>query len=212
MADRALPRRRLLLAAVGVPGVALAGCVGDEDPADDPDDEMNEDGDQEANTDENANDDRDGDEGQEDDSDDGMDDDPDEKPDDEPEGEYPGDLPSDPEDDDFVDMTGEDVVEIETREGVGDEPAFLFDPPFVRVEEGTTVRWVNADGVFHTVTSTPTLDRRSGGGDVFDAQISSEGATFEWTPDEPGRQDYYCSPHAGFMFGSIAVDGTNGGM
>ena len=109
-------------------------------------------------------------------------------------------LPTDPDESDFVDMTGADVVEIETREGANGEPEFVFDPPFVRVDQGTTIRWVNADGVFHTVTSTPTLDRRSGGGDTFDAQISAVGDSFEWTAKTAGRQDYYCSPHAGFMF------------
>ena len=114
-------------------------------------------------------------------------------------------LPTDPDEDDFVDMTGEDVVEIETRQGDDGEPAFVFDPPFVRVDQGTTIRWVNTDGVFHTVTSTTSLDRRSGGGDTFDAQISAVGDSFEWTAETAGRQDYYCSPHAGFMFGSIDV-------
>ena len=125
---------------------------------------------------------------------------------DQTEAEAPQDLPTEPTDEDFVDMTGMDSVEIITRHGTDNEPAFLFDPPFVRVDRGATIRWVNTDGVFHTVTSTPSLDRRTGGGEVFNATISSEGDTFEWVADSSGRQDYYCSPHAGFMFGSIEVD------
>jgi len=39
----------------------------------------------------------------------------------------------------------------------------------------------------------------------FDETISEPGDTFEWEADEAGRQDYYCSPHAGFMFGSVDV-------
>lgn len=116
------------------------------------------------------------------------------------------DLPTDPDDDDFVDMTDEDEVEIITRRGEGTEPQFIFDPPFVRVDLGTEIQWVNTDGIFHTVTSTGSLDSRSGGGNVFDATIGSEGDTFEWTADETGRQSYYCSPHAGFMFGAIEID------
>ncbi len=102
-------------------------------------------------------------------------------------------------------MTGEQTVEVITREGEDGEPAFIFDPPFVRIDAGTTVVWSNQDGVFHTITSTDSLDSRSGGGDTFDETISSEGDTFEWTAEEPGRQEYYCSPHAGFMFGSIDI-------
>ena len=122
-----------------------------------------------------------------------------------PEDRLPAELPTDPADADFVDRTGTETVEVETREGVGDEPAFVFGPPFVTVDADTTVRWVNADGVFHTITSTPSLDSRSGGGAVFDASISAVGDAFEWTPGEPGLQAYYCSPHAGFMFGAIEV-------
>ena len=113
------------------------------------------------------------------------------------------DLDEDDLNEEFVDATGQEVVEVETREGTGDEPNFVFDPAFVRVDVGTTIRWINTDGVFHTVTSTASLDNRQGGGDEFDAQIASEGDNFEWVPDDPGRQDYYCSPHAGFMFGSV---------
>ena len=123
-----------------------------------------------------------------------------------PEEEMSEDLPTEPSDDDFVDMTGMDLVEIVTRQGSDTEPAFVFDPPFVCVDQNSTIRWVNTDGVFHTVTSTSSLDRRTGGGDVFNATISSEGDTYEWIADSQGRQDYYCSPHAGFMFGSIKVE------
>ncbi|MDG5760979.1 plastocyanin/azurin family copper-binding protein [Natronococcus sp. A-GB1] len=106
----------------------------------------------------------------------------------------------------FVDMTGEDVVTVETRQGEDDEPDFVFDPAFVTVDAGTTIEWVNTDGVFHTVTSTDDIEVRSGGGDEFDATISNEGATFEWEADEPGTQPYYCSPHAGFMYGAIEIE------
>ena len=111
-------------------------------------------------------------------------------------------------DEEFVDMTGEDSIEIETREGDEDEdePNFVFDPAFVRIDEGTTVEWVNTDGVFHTVTSTDSIDQRSGGGDEFDATIASEGDTFEWEAAETGTQPYYCSPHAGFMYGALEIE------
>ncbi|AGB37702.1 cupredoxin domain-containing protein [Natronococcus occultus] len=109
-------------------------------------------------------------------------------------------------DEEFVDVTGEDVVTVETRAGEGDEPEFVFDPAFVTVDEGTTIEWLNTDGVFHTVTSTNDIEVRSGGGDEFDAILSSEGATVEWGANAPGTQAYYCSPHAGFMYGAIGIE------
>lgn len=112
---------------------------------------------------------------------------------------------TDLDDEEFTDMTGEDVVEVETRRGDDDEPEFVFDPQFITVDEGTTIEWVNTDGVFHTVTSSDSIDSRSGG-DEFNATISSEGATFEWVADEAGLQPYYCSPHSGFMFGAIEIE------
>jgi len=106
----------------------------------------------------------------------------------------------------FTDMTGDAVVEVETRAGEeDDEPSFVFDPAFVTVDEGTTIEWVNTDGVFHTITPTDSIDSRSGGGDEFDGQFSSEGDTFEWDAEETGTQPYYCSPHSGFMYGAIEI-------
>ena len=195
-------RRRLLLAGASISAVVLAGCLGDDD----------------GETDDGASDDGDG--GDPDDSvddgdpDDSVDDgDPDDTVDDGGsddlgdgqgfplEGDF--ELPTDPDAGDFYDATGADVVVVETVQRDHD-PQFVFDPPFVRVDQGAIVRWVNADGVFHTVTSSDSLENRTGG-DVFDATISSEGDEFEWEPEETGIQHYYCSPHAGFMYGSVAV-------
>lgn len=140
-----------------------------------------------------------------DDSDDGGD----EVADDNPEGfevfsDEDYDLPTDPSPADFADRTGEETVEVRTAWREDRDPEFVYDPPFVRVDEGTTIEWVNGDGVFHSVTSTEELESRSPSGD-FDEQIASEGATFEWTASEEGVQHYYCTPHAGFMYGSVEV-------
>ena len=189
MTDDELSRRRLLVSSISLSALALAGCVGDDDDG------------TTADTDDSADD---ADDGSSDAEEEPADDAEEESADDDAAA-IPDPLPTDPDDADFADYTGEDDVEIITREGDDGEPAFVFDPPFVRVDEGTTVRWVNRDGVFHTITSTDSLDSRSGGGDDFDATISSVGDEFEWAADEPGRQDYYCSPHASFMFGAIDV-------
>lgn len=113
-------------------------------------------------------------------------------------------LPIDPGVEEFADRTGRDRVEVLTVWREDRDPEFVFDPPFVRVDAGTTIEWVNDDGVFHTVTSTEELDSRSPSG-RFDAQIGSEGETFEWEADESGTQHYYCTPHAGFMYGSVEI-------
>ena len=196
MNERAPSRRRVLAGAASgsaVALVALAGCIG-ENGADDADGGADAD---------------DADDGADaDDADGGAD------ADDGNDGSDPGDADDGADageaengiDEAFVDTTGEDVVTVETREGAEDEPNFVFDPAFVTVDAGTTIEWVNADGVFHTVTSTDDIDDRSGGGDEFDAAISSEGDTFEWEADEAGTQPYYCSPHAGFMYGAIEIE------
>jgi len=108
--------------------------------------------------------------------------------------------------DDPVDATGEDVVEIETRRGDSDEPDFVFDPWHVTVDEGATIQWINTDGVFHTVTSSDDVDDRRGGGETFDATISSEGDTFEWAAEDAGTQAYYCSPHTAFMYAKLEIE------
>lgn len=200
MDDRASSRRRVLggVAGVGSAAIAaLAGCLGDEEEGE-VEDEDDGSGDGDGDGGDDATDSAAGDETDDASGDDGE------------SGEEPaddGESDDDGEDDAaFVDATGEDVVTIETREGTDDEPSFVFDPAFVTVDAGTTIEWVNTDGVFHTVTSTDDLDNRSGGGEEFDATISSEGDTFEWDAEEPGRQPYYCSPHAGFMYGAIDVE------
>ena len=188
-------RRQLLLAGGYVATVAIAGCLGDDDPPAD-DGAVGSDDDNGAVGS--------GDDGEDEPSDGNEASDPGGVADGEGfpiEGDF--ELPTDPDEGDFVDATGEDVVEVETIQREED-PQFVFDPPFVRVDEGTTIRWVNADGVFHTITSTDSLDGRSPSG-TFDATISAEGDEFEWEAEESGIHHYYCSPHVGFMYGSIEV-------
>ena len=186
MDERASSRRRLLRGA-GIAGIAaLAGCLGGDDDGDETDDGTVDETDDGATSSGETTDDEAEDEAEvDDDEDDGDEDESDEE---------------------FVDATGEDVVTVETREGEDDEPNFVFDPAFVTVDVGTTIEWVNTDGAFHTVTSTDDVEVRIGGGDEFDATISSEGDTFEWDADETGQQAYYCSPHAGFMYGAIEIE------
>jgi plastocyanin len=74
----------------------------------------------------------------------------------------------------------------------------------VTVKAGTTVRWVNEDPVFHTVTSTDSLDRLRPNG-VFNRSLFARGDAFEYTFTRPGTYHYFCQPHSAFMTGTVRV-------
>jgi plastocyanin len=75
----------------------------------------------------------------------------------------------------------------------------------VTVKAGTTVRWVNGDDVFHTITSTASLERRRSNG-LFNASVFSRGQTFQRRFDRPGTFHYFCQPHSEFMAGTVRVE------
>jgi plastocyanin len=79
-----------------------------------------------------------------------------------------------------------------------------FEPAELTVPVGTTVRWVNDDDTYHTVTSSSSLQVRRPSG-RFDAVLDSAGDEFTYTFDQPGTYPYYCQPHAEFMAGSVIV-------
>ncbi|MDX1674972.1 MAG: plastocyanin/azurin family copper-binding protein [Longimicrobiales bacterium] len=76
--------------------------------------------------------------------------------------------------------------------------SLTFDPDDVTIEPGTTVRWVNDSGIFHTVTPDGHTEWAS-------ADLS-DGTTFEHTFNTEGTFPYYCEPHVGQgMTGTIRV-------
>jgi plastocyanin len=81
---------------------------------------------------------------------------------------------------------------------------FIFQPTETRVVAGSTVRWTNQDGAFHTVTSTDSLERRQPNG-VFDGTLATRGATFSFRFTRPGTYRFYCKPHNEFMTGTVVV-------
>lgn len=112
----------------------------------------------------------------------------------------------DPNDTDAItDMTGEAAVTIELVEGEDGDGAFAFRPDHVRIDAGTLVQWINTHDVFHTITSTDSLEQKTPSGE-FRETVSSEGERFEWNADETGTQYYYCEPHAGFMAGTLEIE------
>jgi plastocyanin len=85
------------------------------------------------------------------------------------------------------------------------EHPFAFSPRRVTIRPGQAVRWVNGDDVFHTVTSTDSLDRLRPNG-RFNRSLSRRGQTFAYTFRRPGTYHYYCQPHAPFMVGTVQVE------
>ncbi len=83
-------------------------------------------------------------------------------------------------------------------------------PTHLTVSAGTTVTWINSDGLIpHTVTAgwpdSDAIGLDYPGGNGFDSDFMSGGATFEHTFDVPGEYDYYCLLHP-WMTGSINVE------
>jgi plastocyanin len=100
--------------------------------------------------------------------------------------------------------TGSPAAEIRTGAGPDAQRPFAFQPTETRVPAGSTIRWTNADGAFHTVTSTDTLERRQPNG-LFDGTLATRGATFSFRFTRPGTYRFYCKPHAEFMTGTVIV-------
>ena len=98
------------------------------------------------------------------------------------------------------DHTGEDEVEVTNGPG-GD---LVFDPPAIRIDEGTTVVW-EWDSAGHSVSyegGDTDDDFDDGGADA------EEGRTFEHTFDNGiGAVLYYCRPHrASGHLGAVIVE------
>lgn len=116
----------------------------------------------------------------------GDDDDDDDTTDDNGEDEVDVDtyLEDTPNFDSVEDFTGQDEVTIEN--GFKDDyNGFVFDPPAIQVDVGTTVVWEWIDDEAHSVTHE--------GGD-FDSGDEQD-HEFEYTFDEEGTWLYYCRPH-----------------
>lgn len=86
--------------------------------------------------------------------------------------------------------------ELEVKEELVEIKQFLFSPSKIIVKKGTTIVWVNRDGVGHTATSYD---------DVFDSGLLSQGEEYSYTFNETGVFDYFCKPHP-FMVGQIVVE------
>jgi plastocyanin len=72
---------------------------------------------------------------------------------------------------------------------------FTFKAPVTTVKAGTTVTWINADDIPHTVTSNT---------GVFKSKVLDSGDKFSFTFAKPGQFGYFCSLHP-HMTGTIVV-------
>lgn len=77
-----------------------------------------------------------------------------------------------------------------------------YDPNPAEVKVGQPVTWTNDDTQIHTATSGSVGAADSGS--VFDSGILTPGASFEFTFDQSGEYDYYCTLHPQ-MFGQVVV-------
>ena len=92
---------------------------------------------------------------------------------------------SDDDDDEVVDLTGEDRVDVV----VGAGPNGLeFDPEDIRIDAGTLVHWEwTGEGGQHNVVD---IDG------AFESELTAEeGYTFEHTFEDAGTYEYVCTPH-----------------
>lgn len=82
-----------------------------------------------------------------------------------------------------------------------------FQPQELNVQPGATVTWTNEDNFAHTVTA-GTRDNPSG---LFDSGNVAAGGTFNFTFEEPGTYEYFCSIHDGMRGVIVVGEGEGGG-
>jgi plastocyanin len=100
---------------------------------------------------------------------------------------------------------GSEQVEVRLTCSTGkpDAPC-AFRPAEVTIRVGGTVRWVNDDATYHTITSTERAEVRRPSG-RFDGVVDAPAEAFSISFTEPGTYPYYCQPHAEFMAGVVRV-------
>ncbi len=98
-----------------------------------------------------------------------------------------------------VDRTGRDEVTVDVG-AAGNGGRLAFGPAAVRVDPGTTVAWEwTGRGGRHNVVA-------EDGGFVSGGPVVSDEERFEYTFEESGVYEYYCSPHRGLgMKGAVVV-------
>ncbi|WP_380681593.1 halocyanin domain-containing protein [Salinigranum sp. GCM10025319] len=98
-----------------------------------------------------------------------------------------------------VDATGQSEVEVTVGAG-GNGGNLAFDPPAVRVSQGTTVVWTwTGMGGTHNVAAED--------GSFESELVTEEGHTFSHAFEESGTVEYVCTPHRALgMKGAVVVE------
>ena len=73
-----------------------------------------------------------------------------------------------------------------------------YTPATITVSKGTVVKWSNADGYDHTVTSND--------GTTFDSGHIAGGGSFSYTTNTAGSFAYHCTIHGLVMSGTLVVN------
>lgn len=94
-------------------------------------------------------------------------------------------------------------TEVILPDGVGANPNLNFRPVDITVVVGinNTIQWTDLDPVPHTVTSTSVPS----GAKPFDSGNMVKGDVFTVTLTVPGKYEYVCNYHIGWMIGTITV-------
>lgn len=80
---------------------------------------------------------------------------------------------------------------------------YAYSPPDLSVSVGTTITWVNMDGVMHTVSFGGHEEDHRGGPD---SGPMYHMGVWSYTFIEPGTYEYHCDPHP-YMTGTVIVEG-----
>lgn len=92
------------------------------------------------------------------------------------------------------DSTGTNASATTDRDATVTIKAFTFAPDPLVVERGSTIKFINDDGIDHTVTAGT---RAHAAPERFDHTLSGAGAAFELTLDKAGTYRYFCRIHPG---------------
>lgn len=95
---------------------------------------------------------------------------------------------------------GETVDATDQKEVTISISDFIFETTYLKIKKGTKVTWVNNGNIGHTVTSDEGSPKNG-----LDSEILNSGDSYEFTFDEPGLYEYFCTPHPTQMRGVITV-------
>lgn len=95
-------------------------------------------------------------------------------------------------DGEVADFSGEDQVDLQNGAVQDAAGQYVFDPPVIQIDPGTTVQWTWVGDTSHSVTH----NAGEGEEQLFNSEIQSgDGTTFKFTFEQAGVYDYFCIPH-----------------